>query len=81
MAPALKVMLGPDAVGLSANTVSRLKGDWAKEYDGWRDVAFDDEPMVIPPFLTGCSCRTYAAIFSFWAGVMPPMPIFGRSLL
>jgi putative transposase len=30
MAPALKVMLGPDAVGLSANTVSRLKRDWAK---------------------------------------------------
>ena len=36
---------------------------------------------VIPPFLTGCVRRTYAAIFSFWAGVMPPMPMFGRSLL
>ena len=36
---------------------------------------------VISPFLTGCGCRTYAAIFSFCAGVMPPMPIFGRSLL
>ena len=36
---------------------------------------------LIPPFLTGCGCRTYAAIFGFWAGVMPPMPIFGRSLL
>ena len=36
---------------------------------------------VIPPFLTGCIRRIYAAIFSFWAGVMPPMPIFGRSLL
>lgn len=36
---------------------------------------------VIPPFLTGCIRRTYAAIFSFWAGVMPPMPMFGRSLL
>ena len=34
-----------------------------------------------PPFLTGCSRRIYAAIFSFWAGVMPPMPMFGRSLL
>ena len=20
--------------------------DWAKEYDGWRDAAFDDEPIV-----------------------------------
>ena len=36
---------------------------------------------VIPPFLTGCTCRTYAAIFSFIAGVMPPMPMLGRSLL
>jgi hypothetical protein len=36
---------------------------------------------VIPPFLTGCGRRVYAAILSFWAGVMPPMPMFGRSLL
>ena len=36
---------------------------------------------VIPPFLTGCGRRTYAAIFSFCAGVMPPMPMLGRSLL
>jgi len=35
----------------------------------------------IPPFLTGCIRRSHAAIFSFWAGVMPPMPMFGRSLL
>lgn len=41
----------------------------------------DSRRAVIPPFLTGCIRRTYAAIFSFCAGVMPPMPIFGRSLL
>ena len=46
MAPALKVLLGPDAKGLSANTISRLKRDWAKEYQGWKDAAFDDEPIV-----------------------------------
>lgn len=46
MGAALKVLLGPDAAGLSANTVSRLKRDWAKEYDGWRNAAFDDEPIV-----------------------------------
>jgi hypothetical protein len=34
-----------------------------------------------PRFLTGCVCRIHAAIFSFCAGVMPPMPMFGRSLL
>ena len=36
---------------------------------------------VIPPFLTGLFGRIYAAIANFWAGVMPPMPILGRSLL
>ncbi len=46
MGAALKVLLGPDATGLSANTVSRLKRDWAKEDDGWKDAAFDDEPIV-----------------------------------
>jgi transposase-like protein len=46
MASALKVLLGPDAAGLSANTVSRLKRDWAKEYDGGREAELDDEPIV-----------------------------------
>jgi putative transposase len=46
MGAALKVLLGPDAAGLSANTVSRLKRAWATEYDGWKDAAFDDEPIV-----------------------------------
>jgi len=36
---------------------------------------------VILPVLTGRDRRTHAAIFSFMAGVTPPMPIFGRSLL
>jgi putative transposase len=46
MGTALKVLLGPDAKGLSANTVSRLKRDWAKEYDCWRDMALDQEQWV-----------------------------------
>mgnify|MGYP003791635487 CR=1 FL=1 len=33
MGAALKVLLGSEAKSLSANTVSRLKGEWAKEYD------------------------------------------------
>lgn len=48
MPPALKVLLGPDATGLSANTVSRLKRDWAKGCDGWRGAALDEEPLSIP---------------------------------
>jgi len=35
--------------------------------------------LVIPPFLRGLGRRIYAAIFSFWAGVIPPLPILGRS--
>jgi putative transposase len=46
MEAALTVLLGPDAKGLSANTVSRLKRDWAKEYDGWRDAPLDSDPVV-----------------------------------
>ena len=46
MGPALKVLLGPEAKGLSANTVSRLKRDWAKEYDDWREAKVDDEPII-----------------------------------
>jgi hypothetical protein len=45
--------------------------------------ASDERPThrVIPPFLTGLRSRIHAAIFSFCAGVTPPMPILGRSLL
>ena len=46
MGAALKVLLGPDAKGLSANTVSRLKRAWAKEYDGWRDTPLDVDSWV-----------------------------------
>ncbi|MFT6121229.1 MAG: transposase-like protein [Yoonia sp.] len=46
MGAALKVLLGPDATGLSANTVSRLKQDWAKEYAHWNIPPLDDEPIV-----------------------------------
>ena len=36
---------------------------------------------VIPTFLMGSSRRIQAAVFSFMAGVMPPIPMLGRSLL
>jgi len=32
---ALKAILGPDAPGLSANTVTRLKAAWEAEHDAW----------------------------------------------
>jgi hypothetical protein len=36
---------------------------------------------VIPPFLVGFWRRIHAASCSFWAGVIPPRPMFGRSWL
>ena len=36
---------------------------------------------AIPSFLAERDCRIHAAIFSFWPGVMQPMPKFGRSLV
>ena len=33
---ALQALLGPDAPGLSATTVTRLKATWEQEYDAWR---------------------------------------------
>ena len=33
---ALAAILGPDAKGLSATTITRLKGVWQKEYDVWK---------------------------------------------
>jgi transposase-like protein len=32
---ALAALLGPDAKGLSANTVTRLKAVWQQEYEAW----------------------------------------------
>ena len=37
MGEALKVLVGHDAQGLSASTVSRLKCEWANEYQHWRE--------------------------------------------
>ncbi len=36
MQPALEALLGPNAPGLSAGTVSRLKQSWEDEYQLWR---------------------------------------------
>jgi len=46
-----------------------------------RTVATRPTRVVIPPFLMGLSRRIYAAVFSFMAGVMPPIAMLGRSLL
>lgn len=46
MESALKVLVGPEAVGLSASTVSRLKQQWAQEYEIWRTRQLDKDRWV-----------------------------------
>ncbi len=46
MAEALKVLVGPQAQGLSASTVSRLKQVWADEYHSWREERLDKDRWV-----------------------------------
>jgi len=46
MGEALKVLVGPQAEGLSASTVSRLKQAWAQEYHSWNDERLDKERWV-----------------------------------
>ena len=46
MGAALEVLVGPEAKGLSANTVSRLKRRWAQEYQAWREAPLDKDRWV-----------------------------------
>lgn len=46
MSTALEVLVGPDAQGLSASTVSRLKQQWAQEYEEWRSSRLDKDRWV-----------------------------------
>jgi putative transposase len=43
---ALAALLGPDAKGLSATTVTRLKGLWEKEYQDWSKRPLADKRYV-----------------------------------
>ena len=43
MGEALKVLVGQDAQGLSASTVSRLKSEWANESQHWRETPLDED--------------------------------------
>jgi len=46
MAPALEVLVGAQAKGLSASTVSRLKQRWREDYEGWRRRRVDKDRWV-----------------------------------
>lgn len=46
MANALEVLVGPEAKGLSASTVARLKQAWAEDYNAWRERRLDRDQWV-----------------------------------
>jgi len=46
MQAALEVLVGPEAQGLSASTVARLKQTWRAEYETWRQRRFDQDRWV-----------------------------------
>ena len=46
MSNALEALLGPEAKGLSAKTVSRLKQQWADEYQVWSRKGLDRDRWV-----------------------------------
>ena len=46
MQAALEALVGPEAKGLSASTVVRLKQIWREEYEIWRQRRVDDEQWV-----------------------------------
>lgn len=46
MQEALEVLVGPEAKGLSAPVVSRLKRQWQAEYEGWRRRRLDRDRWV-----------------------------------
>ena len=43
MQPALEVLVGSEAKGLSASTVSRLKQQWREDYEAWRHRRLDKD--------------------------------------
>jgi transposase-like protein len=46
MQPALEALVGPEAKGLSASTVARLKQVWREEYATWRHRRLDADQWV-----------------------------------
>lgn len=46
MQSALEVLVGPEAKGLSASTISRLKQVWGEEYEAWCKAPLDTDQWV-----------------------------------
>ena len=61
------------------NFIAWLQG-YLQQHSSMRFARKEGE-TVISPFMVAFVSRAYAACLSFMVGVMPPMPMLGRSLL
>ena len=46
MQEALEVLVGPQAQGISASTIFRLKAEWSEQYQQWRNTKLDKDRWV-----------------------------------
>ena len=67
--------------GVPVTELCREHGMSSASFYKWRAKFGGMDASVIIPFLVALQSRAYAASLRFIAGVMPPMPMFGRSLL
>ena len=70
MQPALEALVGPEAKGLSASTVARLKQSWREEYEGWRQRRLDAEQWVyiwVDGLYSGLRGRTPSGSVRWWS--------------
>ena len=58
MQNALEVLIGPEARGLSAGTISRLKRTWGEEYKRWCDEPPSRVTFFLPEGSTTLPCFT-----------------------
>lgn len=65
MQTALEALVCPEAKGLSANTIARLKQEWREEYDTWRQRRLEDEQWVYfgwMGFTVACELRRKGSV-------------------
>ena len=76
-----RIMHSPFARATFVKSTALWNVYWVRADGKWHRYPPHPEVGVIIPFLVALQSRAYAACLSFMAGVIPPMPILGRSLL
>jgi hypothetical protein len=64
---ALAALLGPQAKGLSAATITRLKAVWVEEYDAWSKPSSTTFDVTVQPISEN---RRFRTLFSLYHGLL-----------